>query len=183
MEQERGFRPTVELLLAPELVAAAQANQVKISVVCKRLQATPCLADGLHRRRPAAATCCDATSQNMLPPPAAQVLTPSQLHVLRQQIEALRRINVQLRALKYRARTGAEPAPPRVPSGGGRGRGRGRKGDGGMIVLSSGGRGRGRGRGRGKRGRWVGRHGVGLKWVSLLPPWLLHHAGPVRHVL
>ncbi|KAL4452519.1 hypothetical protein ABPG75_008181 [Micractinium tetrahymenae] len=94
------------------------------------------------------------------------ILTPAQLHLLRQQIDTLRRLNVQLRALKYRARTGQEP-PFRSElaalalsggkhggGGGGRGRGRGRgRGADAEGLVISGGRGRGRGRGRGKRSR------------------------------
>lgn len=99
--------------------------------------------------------------------PCLQILTPAQLQLLRQQIDTLRRLNVQLRALKYRARTGHEP-PFRSElaalalgsskrSGGGRGHGRGR-GSGSEIdgLVIGGGRGRGRGRGRGgKRGRFA----------------------------
>jgi hypothetical protein len=106
---------------------------------------------------------------------AVQMLTPAQLHLLRQQIDTLKRINVQLRALKYKARTGQELPSWRAPAvtapaasrgGGGRSGGRGGRGRGGRgssslghsggtgpLLVVGGGRGRGRGRGS-KRGRW-----------------------------
>lgn len=90
-----------------------------------------------------------------------QVLTPGQLHLLRQQIDALRRINVHLRALKYRARTGQELSAQQAARATGGGRSRGGRGRPTTMQVDSGnakhiviaGRwGRGRSRGT-KRGR------------------------------
>ena len=66
MAQERGFRPTIELLLAPELVAAAQANPVRFEPLASVFRLPPALPTPLVQDRPPppplAATCRDANS-------------------------------------------------------------------------------------------------------------------------
>ena len=126
-------RPQHNDLLAPEFLAALPANPVSCMPGNWRHGAVHALQVPTTQRWACrrSAGCRRRRRRRLLtsarPPPLSQVLTPSQLHILRQQIEALRRINVQLRALKYRARTGREdPGAAAGGRGGGSGRGRGR---------------------------------------------------------